>query len=153
MFDLSIPTIVARLEGMQVADIACGGKVSACLTTKGDLYRYFISQASAPFDCIQSLYVQMYRDFDRTFGGLLPMLHYNLFCVPVFCISVHCCLTLASWVYISWGHGDDGQLGHGDYESLTSPKLVRVHPAWSHNKFLLQSLILDFMSSLCVWIE
>jgi len=33
------------------------------------------------------------------------------------------CLTLEQHVY-SWGHGDKGQLGHGDTKSLTLPKVI-----------------------------
>lgn len=84
------------------------------------------------------------REQDEWIPQFVPSLA-NLAISSISCGGAHALALLRGGRVVSWGRGKSGQLGHGESESISKPKLIKsledivicnVSAGWSHSAFV-----------------
>ncbi|XP_078429611.1 PH, RCC1 and FYVE domains-containing protein 1-like isoform X2 [Wolffia australiana] len=110
--DLSRPKFISSLSGLNVGVVACGEHHTCVLTMSGDLYTWG--------DGVQSTGNSVSHWVPRKVGGPLEGLHVS----SVSCGPWNTAMVTSSGRLFTVGDGTFGCLGHGDRESLNSPREV-----------------------------
>lgn len=122
--DFEAQTSPKEVEGLSgVKSISNGGDFTVALTTKGELYAFG-----------RNSYGQIGKERDSVLRANTPVkISMSRLFTPdsVDCGEEHCALVTESNQVFTWGYGNDGQLAHGNKNSLAAPKHVKVDGEWT----------------------
>lgn len=105
------PHLIEALEGHKVIQVACGDFHSAALTSAGSLFTWG-----------SGLYGQLGHSSETSSATpLLVRACEGLKVIYVACGGYHTAAIIEGGDVLVWGAGEDGQLGQGDYSSVSTP--------------------------------
>ncbi|XP_020575495.1 uncharacterized protein LOC110021367 isoform X2 [Phalaenopsis equestris] len=111
-----IPACVASLTEPNICQVACGHDMTVVLAASGRVYTMG-----------STIYGQL---GDRRANGITPTVVegklYDSFVEEISCGSHHVAVRTSKSEVYTWGKGENGQLGHGDYVNRDRPTLVEV---------------------------
>ena len=112
---LGVPTAIALLERLVVVDVAAGTHHSAAITESGQLYTWG-----------RGSYGQL--GHGDTEGKTAPTVVSSIQgqCYRVSCGDCHTVVVTDDGEVFSFGSGEDGQLGHDNHNSYSTPKIIKV---------------------------
>lgn len=102
-----------------IVKIQCGGEFVVCLDSDGHLYSF----GKNTYGQLGLTGVNAYKEANPQKISLSRLAVPSLFS----CGEEHCALVTQNGTVWTWGYGNDGQLGHGNKNSLNSPKHIKGH--------------------------